>query len=99
MADRVPGQQDMGRDPTTVEMFDFGQSNSEHSRHWFFKGRIVIDGEEQEGDLMHHVTHTPQFRYIPPLLFFGMWRRSHAGAGSVCRLARRWTAHWPTTTT
>eukprot|EP01052_Picozoa_sp_SAG31_P010742 SAG31_NODE_597_length_13674_cov_3.402947_3_plen_333_part_00 len=47
--------QDMGRDPTTVEMFDFGQSNSEHSRHWFFKGRIVIDGQEQEGDLMHHV--------------------------------------------
>lgn len=33
-------------------MFDFGQSNSEHSRHWFFKGKIVIDGEEQTQDLM-----------------------------------------------
>ena len=32
-------------DPTNVEMFDFGQSNSEHSRHWFFKGKIVIDGD------------------------------------------------------
>jgi phosphoribosylformylglycinamidine synthase len=25
------------RDPTTVELFDLAQSNSEHSRHWFFK--------------------------------------------------------------
>ena len=36
-------------------MFDFGQSNSEHSRHWFFKGKIVIDGEEQTEDLMNVV--------------------------------------------
>ena len=43
------------RDPTNVEMFDFGQSNSEHSRHWFFKGKIVIDGKEQEEDLMNVV--------------------------------------------
>ncbi|KAL6079298.1 phosphoribosylformylglycinamidine synthase [Balamuthia mandrillaris] len=27
------------RNPTTVECFDISQSNSEHSRHWFFKGR------------------------------------------------------------
>lgn len=26
----------MGRDPTNVELFDIAQSNSEHSRHWFF---------------------------------------------------------------
>lgn len=25
------------RNPTTVECFDLAQSNSEHSRHWFFK--------------------------------------------------------------
>lgn len=25
------------RDPTSVELFDLAQSNSEHSRHWFFK--------------------------------------------------------------
>ena len=29
------------RDPTSVECFDLSQSNSEHSRHWFFKGRYV----------------------------------------------------------
>ncbi|MFV2073339.1 MAG: phosphoribosylformylglycinamidine synthase [Thermoanaerobaculales bacterium] len=35
----------IGRDPTDVECFDIAQSNSEHSRHWFFKGRLVIDGQ------------------------------------------------------
>ena len=25
-----------------------GQSNSEHSRHWFFGGKMVIDGTEKE---------------------------------------------------
>lgn len=34
----------LGRDPTSVELFDMAQSNSEHSRHWFFMGRLVIDG-------------------------------------------------------
>ncbi len=34
------------RNPTNVECFDLGQSNSEHSRHWFFKGKLVIDGKE-----------------------------------------------------
>ena len=29
----------MGRNPTSVECFDMAQSNSEHSRHWFFGGR------------------------------------------------------------
>jgi phosphoribosylformylglycinamidine synthase len=28
----------MGRNPTSVECFDMAQSNSEHSRHWFFGG-------------------------------------------------------------
>ncbi|MEA2016691.1 MAG: phosphoribosylformylglycinamidine synthase [Actinomycetota bacterium] len=32
------------RNPANVECFQLGQSNSEHSRHWFFKGRLVIDG-------------------------------------------------------
>ncbi len=36
----------VGRNPTNVECFDIAQSNSEHSRHWFFKGKLVIDGEE-----------------------------------------------------
>jgi phosphoribosylformylglycinamidine synthase len=36
----------IGRNPTNVECFQLGQSNSEHSRHWFFKGRLIIDGKE-----------------------------------------------------
>jgi phosphoribosylformylglycinamidine synthase len=31
----------VGRNPTNVECFDIAQSNSEHSRHWFFKGYRV----------------------------------------------------------
>ena len=27
------------RNPTSVELFDLAQSNSEHSRHWFFRVR------------------------------------------------------------
>jgi phosphoribosylformylglycinamidine synthase len=42
----------IGRNPTNVECFDLGQSNSEHSRHWFFKGRLVIDGQEMPYTLM-----------------------------------------------
>jgi phosphoribosylformylglycinamidine synthase len=34
------------RNPTNVECFDIAQSNSEHSRHWFFKGRLIVDGKE-----------------------------------------------------
>jgi len=37
---------ELGRNPTNVECFDLSQSNSEHSRHWFFKGRLIIDGED-----------------------------------------------------
>jgi len=36
---------ELKRDPTTVECFDLAQGNSEHSRHWFFGGRVVIDGK------------------------------------------------------
>lgn len=40
------------RNPTNVECFDIAQSNSEHSRHWFFRGRIVVDGEEVRRSLL-----------------------------------------------
>jgi len=43
---------EIGRNPTNVECFDLGQSNSEHSRHWFFKGRLIIDGTEVPYTLM-----------------------------------------------
>lgn len=45
-------QDDLKRDPTNVELFDMAQSNSEHSRHWFFGANIVIDGQPQPDSLM-----------------------------------------------
>ncbi len=32
------------RNPTDVELFQLGNANSEHSRHWYFKGQIILDG-------------------------------------------------------
>jgi polyphosphate kinase len=29
-----------------VELFQIGNANSEHCRHWYFKGKMVIDGVE-----------------------------------------------------
>ncbi len=46
------------RDPTNVECFDLSQSNSEHSRHWFFRGRLIIDGREVPETLMKIVKAT-----------------------------------------
>ncbi|GAX10061.1 phosphoribosylformylglycinamidine synthase [Fistulifera solaris] len=48
----------LGRDPTDVECFDMGQSNSEHSRHWFFGGKMIIDGEEKTETLFEMVKAT-----------------------------------------
>ncbi len=48
---------EIGRNPTNVECFDLGQSNSEHSRHWFFKGRLIIDGREMPDTLMDIIKH------------------------------------------
>ncbi|XP_077983888.1 phosphoribosylformylglycinamidine synthase-like [Glandiceps talaboti] len=48
------------RNPTSVECFDLAQSNSEHSRHWFFKGRMVIDGTEHEDSLFKMVMNTQE---------------------------------------
>ncbi|MEK6742137.1 MAG: phosphoribosylformylglycinamidine synthase [Nitrospirota bacterium] len=49
---------DIKRDPTNVECFDLSQSNSEHSRHWFFRGRLVVDGKEVPDTLMKIVKAT-----------------------------------------
>ncbi|CBI31639.3 unnamed protein product, partial [Vitis vinifera] len=53
-------REDIKRDPTTVELFDIAQSNSEHSRHWFFTGKIVIDGQRMSRSLMQIVKSTLQ---------------------------------------
>lgn len=49
---------DLKRDPSDVELFDFAQSNSEHGRHWFFSGRMVIDGVEKKDTLFRLVKDT-----------------------------------------
>lgn len=46
------------RNPTSVECFDLAQSNSEHSRHWFFKGRVILDGVEKEKSLIDMIMET-----------------------------------------
>jgi phosphoribosylformylglycinamidine synthase len=46
------------RNPTIVEIMDLNNANSEHSRHGFFRGRQVIDGEEQPENLMEVVKST-----------------------------------------
>ena len=48
----------IGRNPTNVECFDIAQSNSEHSRHWFFRGRLVIDGVAAPDHLIGMVRQT-----------------------------------------
>lgn len=49
------------RNPTSVECFDLAQSNSEHSRHWFFKGRMIIDGEEMKQSLIDMIVETQNY--------------------------------------
>ncbi|PQP95816.1 hypothetical protein Pyn_11703 [Prunus yedoensis var. nudiflora] len=53
-------REDIKRNPTTVELFDIAQSNSEHSRHWFFTGKIIIDGQPMDRTLMQIVKSTLQ---------------------------------------
>ncbi len=43
---------DLARNPTDVELFDLAQSNSEHSRHWYFNARLVNDGIPADQTLM-----------------------------------------------
>ncbi|MFC1907970.1 phosphoribosylformylglycinamidine synthase [Chloroflexota bacterium] len=48
------------RDPTNVELFMLGNNNSEHSRHWFFKGKLVVDGQEVPNTLFQIIKSTIQ---------------------------------------
>jgi len=50
----------LGRDPTDVECFDMGLSNSEHLRHWFSGGKIFIDGIEKPKTLFQLIKDTLQ---------------------------------------
>jgi phosphoribosylformylglycinamidine synthase len=46
---------ELKRDPTEVECFDLAQGNSEHSRHWFFGGKAIIDGVAEPKSLFEWV--------------------------------------------
>uniref|UniRef100_A0A182QAE8 Phosphoribosylformylglycinamidine synthase n=1 Tax=Anopheles farauti TaxID=69004 RepID=A0A182QAE8_9DIPT len=46
------------RNPTNVELFDCAQCNSEHSRHWFFKGKITVDGKAKQQSLIEMICDT-----------------------------------------
>ena len=50
--------EDIKRNPTNVELFDMAQSNSEHSRHWFFSGKLTVDGVPIEKSLFKMVKET-----------------------------------------
>ncbi|XP_042772136.1 phosphoribosylformylglycinamidine synthase [Panthera leo] len=50
--------QELKRNPSTVEAFDLAQSNSEHSRHWFFKGQLHMDGQEMTHSLFEAIMST-----------------------------------------
>jgi len=49
---------DLHRDPTNVELFMLGNNNSEHSRHWFFKGILNIDSQKVPETLFQTVRST-----------------------------------------
>uniref|UniRef100_A0A2K5E6T0 phosphoribosylformylglycinamidine synthase n=1 Tax=Aotus nancymaae TaxID=37293 RepID=A0A2K5E6T0_AOTNA len=50
--------QELQRNPSTVEAFDLAQSNSEHSRHWFFKGQLHVDGQKLVHSLFESIMST-----------------------------------------
>ena len=50
------------RNPTNVECFQLAQANSEHSRHWFFKGKLIIDGKAVPDTLMEIIKSTLRAR-------------------------------------
>ena len=50
--------QELRRDPTNVELFMLGNNNSEHSRHWFFKGKLIVDGQKVPNTLLQIIRST-----------------------------------------
>ena len=50
----------LGRDPTDVELYMFGQMNSEHCRHKVFNADWTIDGEHKEKSLFKMVRNSTE---------------------------------------
>ncbi|MDZ7798862.1 MAG: phosphoribosylformylglycinamidine synthase [Patescibacteria group bacterium] len=61
---------EIGRDPTDVECFQLGQANSEHSRHWFFKGKLVRNGQVLPETLLQIVQTPLQINSANSLIAF-----------------------------
>ena len=51
----------IGRYPTSTELYDLSQGNSEHSRHWFFTGKIIVDGSENRLSLLDKIKEPLRF--------------------------------------
>ena len=54
----VQAYQQMGRDPTDVELLMFAQANSEHCRHKIFNADFTVDGVTQSESLFKMIQHT-----------------------------------------
>lgn len=52
--------QQLGRNPTDVELMMFAQANSEHCRHKIFNAQFTIDGQAQAHSLFGMIRHTHQ---------------------------------------
>ena len=52
--------QQLGRNPTDVELMMFAQANSEHCRHKIFNANFTVDGEEQANSLFGMIRYTHQ---------------------------------------
>ncbi|MGC3874933.1 phosphoribosylformylglycinamidine synthase [Halomonas sp. GXIMD04776] len=50
--------EELGRNPSDVELMMFAQANSEHCRHKIFNADWVIDGEAQPHSLFQMIKHT-----------------------------------------
>ncbi|XP_074390020.1 phosphoribosylformylglycinamidine synthase [Zonotrichia albicollis] len=86
--------QKAGRNPTSVELFDLAQSNSEHSRHWFFKGHVTIEGRPVGVSLFRSLMDTQSSSHPNNVIKFcdnssairgvpvaALWPQSPAGPG------------------
>ena len=51
----------LNRNPTNLELYDLAQSNSEHARHWFFKGKLIKDGKVLDKSLFQMVKDTQKY--------------------------------------
>jgi phosphoribosylformylglycinamidine synthase len=60
----------LGRNPSNLELHDLAQSNSEHARHWFFKGLLVKDGINLDKSLFQMVKDTQKYTNNNSLVAF-----------------------------